>query len=686
MDSVPIASLRPRRPHAIEVLPEEGERVEVVVDRSRRLRLRPDAHWLLERIDGHADMAAIAVEISRRFGREVSVEDAMELVRGTLGVHGLVEFPAEGRAAASRPMRRGGRWTLVPAESMRAVARALAPAAHPAVALGALTVALVALALAGRQALIAGVAPWRSPLAWALALPLTALSLLVHEAGHAAALVRAGGTPGGITLVLSRGRHRIATTLAGLDALSSRARAAVDVAGPIAQFGCAGAIALAAGAAHATVVALPAIALVATWALANLVPLPGSDGRWLLDDLAGRDPADVVRHPVSPIDWLQRATLRLTVHARIALGRVPLRAELDVLPVLVSASFPEWSAGRLRRHAREFAASRMVDQLDQRALPRGARAHEVRHVRAVRTLLEQRRGAVVCAMHVGPYAYVCETLMRLGVRLMAYAAHNQQRMWAETWGDTVQRQGWDFELLSPASTRDAVRAIRGLREGAMLFVLIDGQAGAQRDQHRADFRFLGNDLYMRTGAALIARRAGVPLLMASSRYEGVARRVVEFADPLPPPVSDDDAALVARTSEMFAWFEPRVERYSPQWDGWVWPVAHWRATGGAPTATPEAIDAAMRDARAALEGRGAGARVVAEPTRVQWMRTRDERIVVHAPTRRVLVVSPLACGVLDAAFRRTRVADLPRVTGAGVDALAPELARMTLAGLVALER
>ncbi len=680
------AALRPRRPHVFEMLPDASGGAEVVLARSRRVRLNADARWLLERIDGRADVATLAAELAARFGREVSAEDALALMRGTLGAHGLVEIPVAGREAPSAPLRNASRGVLLPAPLVRAWARALATAAHPLVAALLGASALLALALLARAALGAGAAPWRTPLAWAIALPLAALAFVAHELGHAAALVHAGGTPGAIAIVWTSGRPRLACELAGLESLPRGKRAAIDVAGAFAQVLVAGAAAGPALALGAAPLVVPACALVVAMALVELLPVPGTDGAWLLADLAGEEPGDALQRPTSPVRWLHHAAVRANVRVRYALGRFPAQAELAVLPVFVSTSFPHWSPRRLRAHARGYVEMQGIGRHDQLELPRGGRAERVRHVRPIRTLLGEGRGAVVCAMHVGPYPYVCEALMSLGVRLMAYAAPNQQQMWAGTWDETVRNRGFAFELLSPRSARDAVRAVRGLREGKMLFLLMDGQNATQRDQHRADFTFMGQSLYMRTGAALLARRAGVPLVLAATRYEGVATRVVEFSDPLPPPESDDDDALVARTSEMFAWFEPRVAPVAEQWDGWIWPVVNWHATGGAPTATPEAIDAAMREAREAIVNRAASARVVAEPTRVQWMQSRGERLVVHAATRRVLVVSPLACGVLDAAFRRTRVADLPRATGAHPDALVPELARMTLAGLVALER
>jgi lauroyl/myristoyl acyltransferase len=427
----------------------------------------------------------------------------------------------------------------------------------------------------------------------------------------------------------------------------------------------------------------PALLLLVLLVIADLLPLPGTDGRWLLDDLRRHDPGDTLRRWVSPARWLACVFERLRARVLVAAGRDDHHELARLLPVFVSASFPEWSARRLRRHASANLEMVAVVQRDQRALLAGATTDDIRHVRPVRKLLGEGRGAVVCGMHVGPFMYVSDALMRLGARVLVYAAANQQRNWGATWTESARRRGASLELLSPASTRDAMRAVRAVREGAFLHLLMDGQNSLKRDQHRADFRFLGNDLYLRTGPALLARHAGAPIVLAASWYQGVARRVVEFSDPLPPLEDGSDAALVARTAEMYAWFEQRVARVPEQWDGWVWPLMHWRATGSAPTATAAEIE---RETRRALEALAGGARLHAEPTRVNMIELRGEHLIVHGPERRVLLGDAVASRVLHEAFRHTRVRELPARTGVSPAALATVIARLTLSGLATLER
>lgn len=218
----------------------------------------------------------------------------------------------------------------------------------------------------------------------------------------------------------------------------------------------------------------------------------------------------------------------------------------------------------------------------------------------------------------------------------------------------------------------------------MVVLYMDGQhgAGERRDQHRADFRFCGSELFMRTGPAFLARRAGVPILPAIAFRQGLARRVVEFGAPLPPPDGDDEASLVARTAELYRWFEPHVHEHPEQWPGWLYPIMHWRATGSTPTATRAEYDAAV--ARAASGLAGGRATLQCDPTRTGWIEVSREILLVHGPSRRVLQGDPTTRALLSAAERRVRLRDLPRRLGESPEALAPQVARLTLAGLAEL--
>lgn len=417
------------------------------------------------------------------------------------------------------------------------------------------------------------------------------------------------------------------------------------------------------------------VALLGAWTAGSLV---ARAFRWSASDLTRRRPTPVSR-------YLRNAWARLKVTAPVRLGHPEAQNAVQLVPVMLSLSFPDRSAAALRRAAQRHIEEVIVTRLDHEEMAGRGMPDEIRHGQSVQALLAAKQGAIVCSMHLGPFHYVSLALLEMGAPLAVFAAGSVRQMWIDRWESKVRTVGGSFEALEAGTPRGALRAMRALEEGRFLVVYMDGQEGAAqaRETRRADFRFCGAEIFMRTGPAFLAQRAGVPMLLGACYREGPARRIVEFSDPFPPPVSGDEDALVDRTGELYGWFEPRVRRHAEQWPGWLYPIMHWRRSGDSPTATREAFEAAIARASGLL-AEGASTRLVADATRVGWMSAGDEVLIVHGPTHRVMAGSPLARALLTAAHRRARVRDLPRATGAPPEVLAAEIARFVLAGIAEL--
>ncbi|MEO7867167.1 MAG: hypothetical protein ABIU54_05980 [Candidatus Eisenbacteria bacterium] len=654
------------------------EGLEAVVAGQRRLRLSPEAAWLVSQLDGRLTVEGIAERLGARLGRAVTPAQARDLLERTLVSQGIATF---GAAAARHRIRRHRVHTVHPGAFVAATARRLAILAHPAVMLALAAGAAVVL---GQVVTQAQPDDWHAPLGWALAPPLAALSLWAHEWMHAIAFARAGGVPGAITLTPGGGL-RLSTELPKVRSLPRGKRLAVDLAGVYAHWVLAGAAAALAFIGGGPL-PLPALAAMVLLAVLNLVPYPGSDGARLLQDLfqdAGDD--RIARMPrLGRLVQLQMERFKLEMVARMGGGASPMVSR--VLPTMLAMSFPSASPAWLRTVARKSAVARVWFVRDTKAIAAGERVEQIRHASVIRGLRAQGRGALVCSMHLGPFPYVPVALAELGCSVMAYASEDVRAGVESSWIEAARHQGASFEALTARSSRDALRAVRGLREGRFLALYMDGQFAASRDQHRSDFRFLGQDLYMRTGPALLAASAKVPIVLAACYWDGIGRRMVEFSDPIPPPESRDDNAIIARTAELYRWFEPIVAARPGQWPGWAWPIQHWRRTGNSPTATREAFEHAIREAGSALRGESGNVRLVADDTLAQWLEMNGERLLIDGPGRRVLAASPLACDVLEAAHRRTRLRELPQRLSQTPEILAVEVARLTLSGLARLGR
>jgi len=672
-----LAPTPPRAAAGLQLLdlPEGG--CEALLDGGRRrLRLSSDARWLLEHLDGRITYPELAALLSQRTGRAVAAPQAQALVERVLVQPGLA-----GSAAGAAPVH-GRLLVLLPAGAAQAAARLLSPFASrvgmPLSAAIALAILVVTLAPQ-----VARVAAWQEVGAWLLVMPALFGSLFVHELLHAAALATAGGTPGAIALVTGR-RWHMRAELPGTERLSRWARVRVDLAGAHGQLLCAAALA------GGSVIAgrtppLPAVLVVLAGAIANLAPTAGHDGSYLADDLADRPYGDSRWRSVPLTRWCFMAARLAVTRLALRSGRGPLAAMQRLIVVMVATSFPRQSPAWRRAFTRRHLVATEHMRLDMADVGRGQGADRVLHRTPLLECLRERRGVVVCSMHAGPFPYVPLTLAEEGATVMLYATQDMQQLGLAAWHASARKLGVQFEVLSPTSVRDAARALRGLREGRVLSILMDGQHSANRDQHRADITFMGAEFCMRTGPVVLATRANVPMVLAATYWQGVATRVVEFSDRFEPIASDSDDAVVARTRELYDWFAGRLAPRAHEWNGWTWPVQHWRASGRAPTATREALAEAQARAAQALLGTLAGARVHADDSRCAVYDTGAERLLVQGDERRVMRGSPAAVALLEAAFSRPRAADLPRRLGLPAEQLAPELARLMLAGMVALE-
>jgi putative peptide zinc metalloprotease protein len=261
--------------------------------RGRYVQLSPAAAAIWEWCDGCTDVATIARRYRERYAVDGAQATAALLdgwcatgfvardARVATGTSERSECEIERRGASIYVWWPLDRW----AATLRVLARvATAPALLVAVAAVALWGGIVALHLGTRMALH-GVAQF---VAFGL---LLALALVVHEAGHAVALVRFGGNVrrAGVGWYWCSPIAFVDTSDA--HALPRAQRLAVSLAGPFASFCVAALATLAAATAsdesvRAVASALAFINYGASWW--NLNPLIELDGYYVLTDLLGR--------------------------------------------------------------------------------------------------------------------------------------------------------------------------------------------------------------------------------------------------------------------------------------------------------------------------------------------------------------------------------------------------------------
>ncbi len=181
-------------------------------------------------------------------------------------------------------------------------------------------------------------------------------------------------------------------------------------------------------------------------------------------------------------------------------------------------------------------------------------------------ILEQQRaseqGTVWVSGHTGNWELPAAWAAARGVPLYVIAAPIHYRA-LDRWVRAL-RERHGIRVLTP-SRRDLYRASRLLRQGAHVAMLID-----QRLPGRGTWiPFLGQPAWTTTGAARLARAAGVPVALATSTRIGIGKHRLRFG-----PVLEvgDDAAIAQVTTRLSQGLEDVVRSRPEQW---VWMHDRW---------------------------------------------------------------------------------------------------------------
>ncbi len=376
-----------------------------------------------------------------------------------------------------------------------------------------------------------------------------------------------------------------------------------------------------------------------------------------------------------------------------ALAGVPRRRRAlggfaPLLPVSFSTALSETHSPReLRALARRYPLELTLNDLLNREVSRGRPAHRIENPSAVRP--EGGAGILVCAMHLGPFHQVTAELLRIRDRAAVFASRHIAGQLQSAWSGGARAHGKHLEVLVSDERRSVPRALRTLAAGGCVVIYMDADNRVRGLEGRSggsvDLRFLGLPLRVSSGPARLARAARADTVLAASWRERGFRTVVRFSHPLPPLTEASEETVTRRVGAMYAWFEPLLRAHPEQWDGWLPQVLYWSETGKPPSAGRTRFEAERRRLEKLVRSGEKRARLSAEPAHVGWLSRGEERLLIHGPRRLILKGDPLACDLLDAALRRRKVSTLRRSFHEEPERLAETLARLELAGLLAVE-
>ncbi len=355
-----------------------------------------------------------------------------------------------------------------------------------------------------------------------------------------------------------------------------------------------------------------------------------------------------------------------------------------LLVSLGSAFSGRMSSRRIRLLAGRFLLERKRIQEEQVRARRPESRIRIRGAGPLEEEHRQGRGGILCTIRMGAWLSVPMAGGQLGIGGVILADEGA----IESLGGFIRKKaaslGVDLDLLSAQDPRSMVRALRTLKEGRFVFLLLDSNSGlrrmAGRKKNAAVFPFLSMPVQMRVGAAYLAAKAGVSIHPALHRRGRFGWRGVQFLRPIPPPETPSEEGLAAKTHEVYAVFERWVRRHPEQWEGWLYPFLYW-ADAEPPKVTREEWEAEAARLQADLR-RGGRLRCRTDPIRVASIDMAGEAVLLDGGGRRMLRATKASLAILEAAKGGIRLGELvARLEIPAADACR-ELARLTLTGLV----
>lgn len=179
--------------------------------------------------------------------------------------------------------------------------------------------------------------------------------------------------------------------------------------------------------------------------------------------------------------------------------------------------------------------------------------------------LAQGRGAIVMAAHMGNALLVAVRLAQAG--LPVSVVYRQARMMSEQWfGPGLARYGIE-PILANQGIKAYARMLAAVRKNRIVFVLMDQGVGSAKDG--VPVRFLGKDMPMPAGPAMLSRHAKAPVLPLATVG---ARPAWSFR--LEPPVPRiADSSLDDDVRQLLAITERHVREHP---ELWTWQQRRWR--------------------------------------------------------------------------------------------------------------
>ena len=203
----------------------------------------------------------------------------------------------------------------------------------------------------------------------------------------------------------------------------------------------------------------------------------------------------------------------------------------------------------------------------------------------IHSLLERRRGLIVCSFRFGAVRYVPSELALLGFSILEAVnkpTHDTMQSAFESLGDCGTESIRLLKTVNAEDDRCTVQLVDALKRHEMIGLCIEGNTGSDGpwgDTSKSKISFLGHTLLAKNGAARLAAALRAPILPVVALKDGDASGQLFFSEPIIPPAglkrSENEEFVRATMQSLYGLLESYVRRYPEQWEGWS-ALHRWR--------------------------------------------------------------------------------------------------------------
>lgn len=255
------------------------------------------------------------------------------------------------------------------------------------------------------------------------------------------------------------------------------------------------------------------------------------------------------------------------------LGRI--EANLRRAPALPAAApgLARIAASHHQALRKQFCDRLLLASLPLRRLRGWLRAVPISGLEHLERARAERRGAILCALHLGSYSLIPCVLAARGFPVAVYAGFDGSTLdnLTEWLGRRDSRHDpWPLRIVGgPLGLRTLAQS---LDRGETVLLYCDPVRRADAPRERSGLipvPFLGTRVWTARGAAWLHLRSGAPLLPAALRWRGVAGHRLDVGPAIPVSAAGGrEGAMDGVMSAIFGALERPVRQHPEQWLRW----------------------------------------------------------------------------------------------------------------------